>query len=106
MTAKEILVAAKNRISDPERWTQGSYARTVNGYSISSWDDRAVCWCATGAIDAERTFGISNALERGYAETVLSNVSNELFGESLVGVNDNLGHSSVMQVYDRAIEMS
>ena len=33
-------------------WTQDVFARTADGRSTSSWDSKAVCWCARGAINA------------------------------------------------------
>lgn len=34
----------------PEKWTQGTYARTRTGLSIGPECENAVCWCIEGAL--------------------------------------------------------
>ena len=35
---------------ETHEWTQGSYAKTVNGTNVSPLDPDATCWCVIGAI--------------------------------------------------------
>jgi hypothetical protein len=36
-------------INTPRKWTKGETARTIRGFSCSSWSNDAVCWCLLGA---------------------------------------------------------
>jgi hypothetical protein len=38
-------------LSRPGAWTQGSFARDVEGEPGMSLDEDVVCWCAVGAIN-------------------------------------------------------
>lgn len=49
----EVLRAARERISDPERWTQHRLSDTVpHGYEPEQMR-RGSCWCAMGALICE-----------------------------------------------------
>lgn len=48
-TAVEVLIAARELISVPERWTQGKYWRDKNGEYLPG-DSTPICWCAWGAV--------------------------------------------------------
>jgi hypothetical protein len=51
----EILKAARDKIADPQHWTQNAFARTAGGQALPSNsvnDVIAHCWCTTGAIVA------------------------------------------------------
>lgn len=37
-------------INSPDKWTQGTYARTIEGIEVYTRDQNAVCFCAIGAI--------------------------------------------------------
>jgi hypothetical protein len=67
ITVKEVLIGVRELYEDPDAWAQGFYAFDVPavrrpGYhteddqrfheehAISATDDRAKCWCMTGAI--------------------------------------------------------
>ncbi len=50
MKVSEQLIAAKALISKPENWTQRSYARDADGYTIDPFSTYATCFCALGAI--------------------------------------------------------
>lgn len=51
MTPKEILVCARELLSDPNKWTKKTMARDATGKHVSAKDDSAVCWCMAGAIE-------------------------------------------------------
>ena len=98
MKTSEILIAARDLIADPARWTQFSAARDAKNRPVEPFDLNAVCFCATGAtsyiaedqyVSADRLLGIAarDLFELDYAEDV----------------NDNLGHAAVMQMYAKAI---
>lgn len=50
MTTLEILKAARELISVPERWTQGAYARDNQGAPCATTSDEATCFCVRGAV--------------------------------------------------------
>ncbi len=103
MNAKEILIAARAKIQDRARWTQQAFARDENGDYVTSLSEHAVCWCALGAIDAvsancsiEARTAADNAVCIG-ARAVGA-------GGNVAAVNDFLGHSAVMDMFDIAIK--
>ena len=50
--AREVLVAARAIIAEPERWTQGAPAKvTQDGCLVPVYQADATCWCMTGAIE-------------------------------------------------------
>jgi hypothetical protein len=102
-TSAEILKAARARIADPKNWTQEHYARTDKGRPVGSNEAGAVCWCAIGALNAELG---ANASGEESAFKMLWNASGELFRMGPHMVNDDLGHSAVLKIYDRAIELA
>jgi hypothetical protein len=55
MTARDALIAARQKIEKPECWTQDVSARDSDGEPCEAWSPKAVCWCASGAVD-EVTF--------------------------------------------------
>lgn len=97
MDEKERLIAARELISDPAKWTTGYYARTANGQCTNSENPDAVCWCAFGAL-----WKVSNS--RSNSANLLETAANHLFHEDVVTVNDVMGHEAILKVYDLAIE--
>lgn len=70
----------KNLLSNPDKWTQGEFARTHNGFGVSYSHPDAVRWCLLGAIDV-----CYPPNERGNIyKRLRDNVET-----SLVGFNDN-----------------
>ena len=94
----EILIAARDLIADPARWTRASFARNIEGKPVSAKSKTAVCWCAMGALKRvcppERFVCTDGWLYRAGVE---------LFDKQDVAVNDELGHAAVMQMYAKAI---
>ena len=100
MKTREILVAARELISQPERWTQGAYARDLNGLRVSPGGPNAVCWCAIGAM--AKVAGLSS----GEMEDSRAAITLELAAESngvIAEWNDASDHESVVEAFDRAI---
>ena len=100
MKTREILVAARELISQPERWTKGEYARDLNGRRVSPGGPNAVCWCSIGAM--AKVAGLSS----GEMEASEASVTLALAAESngvIPEWNDASGHQSVVEAFDRAI---
>lgn len=102
MTPRELLVAARARVEDPARWTTGSPARDRRGSVTRSRYPQAVCWCATGAV---LSFGAAPYIE-SYSLWVLDDLAHSLYEMTTESVNDRLGHTAVLDLFDRAIEAS
>lgn len=100
MTPLEVLVAARELISDPSKWTQNAIARMPDGTECSEHDPEAVSWCALGAIHK------CGYVYSGDAWAHLSNAAYEVGASSLVDVNNNRQHADVMRMFDRAIELA
>ena len=106
------LVAIKELISDPARWTQCHNARDSQDRNVAVTSLHAVKFCVRGAamkvtdgvgfpgerenLKGRRYFAVSNALE---------DAAQELYGTNGVGieVNDRMGHEAVMNILDHAI---
>lgn len=96
MTLKENLIRAKALITDPEKWTQGAYARDANGCIVPPDDPSAVCYCSIGAIGA---LGLPcNELENTIDYLYVS------IGKPISDFNDGDTHADVMAAWDKAIE--
>ncbi|WP_460366223.1 DUF6197 family protein, partial [Staphylococcus aureus] len=50
MNRKEVLTKARELITPPEKWTQGTSARDKEDVPTSADDPQAVCFCSIGAI--------------------------------------------------------
>jgi hypothetical protein len=62
-------------------WTQGEFARDVEGNAVDWSSDMAVCWCTEGAIFA--------ALPLGERKEALNKVLRAIGLTSLIGWNDD-----------------
>lgn len=97
MKPSDALRAAREKISTPEKWTQGAYARDAGGNAVRAAADDAVCWCALGAIVSLNIFPADREEAAGALYKVVPEVS--VF-------NDKPGrtHAEVMAVFAKAIE--
>jgi hypothetical protein len=105
----EILRAARERIKDPERWTQsGAFACAADGRPMSPFADLAVCWCVRGSLYRE-TWSVSAAheVEMFLREAMGADFTSPDF-EELAAFNDapETTHADVLALYDRAIDLA
>ena len=98
MTPLETLKAARDLISDPARWTQGEYARDVNGSGIMPEDEDAFCFCSFGAIG--KIYGLNEDAAPFFH---LANVCAKKFAQPVIDFNDTHTHAEVMALFDAAI---
>ena len=99
MTVKELLIAARARITDPATWTRKTLARDATGYPCRAHSDEAVAWCALGSLHIPDT----DVKDQMNAYDRLKIVADGM-GGGVVYVNDVLGHDTVLQMFDLAIE--
>jgi hypothetical protein len=99
MTPSEILTAARELISVPERWTQGTFARTKGGTPTFVLDENAACFCSVGAV--HRAMGVS--MNSSQPDGCLEMLRKSMRGHVVAFYNDNKTHDHVMRAFDRAI---
>lgn len=97
----DILIKARELISDPERWTQGVNARNRAGGLTSPENDAAVCWCGIGALC--RVAG-DDDLHWAKAVVFLHKTAREAGFKDFPDFNDTSTHAEVLAAFDRAIE--
>ena len=108
MTTLEILKAARELISVPERWTQRSYARAADESSRSYNDGEACKWCVMGAIGK-----VSRYADHEYTSDTVSAALSAIDALRKLGgcsfsvaeFNDatSTTHADVLCMFDRAI---
>ena len=97
MTELEILTAVRDLLSDPTRWTQGTFARDARGEPSHDWNTES-CWCLAGAI-----YRVAISDDYGMrAEEFVSNVTG-VANIRLFNDHPNTTHESVLAVLDQAI---
>lgn len=101
MTTIEILVAARELLSDEKRWTKGAGARDVRGKEVRSRHPPAVCWCMAGALN--------KVIEVPWPPEALMSVIDLLqtmISGGIIAFNDNPAttHADVLRALDAAIE--
>jgi hypothetical protein len=99
MKTSELLQRAQDRIRDPEHWCAEVFYQTKDGYG------EHIRWCAVGAL-REESESCADALSRDKATSALRITAYHLFNMGVFDVNDKRGHSAVMRVYDRAIQLA
>jgi len=120
MTTKELLIAARALIADPEHFTQRWFAARADGsteskegYSLEINDPEATRFCSLGALyhvageTSEEAYEAARALKKaawpiirhhGDEATVRSNGK-----DPSVYVTDKYGHAAALAMYDAAI---
>lgn len=98
MPLRELLIAGRAVIANPEHWTQRWFSRAKDGTQVFPDSPKAHCFCSVGALGKVTP---SIAL-RGEAHRLLSQVA----GMSIVRFNDEHTHAEVLEVWDRAIALA
>lgn len=91
--------AVRKLISLPERWTQGEYAKDVQGYPVKPKTMEAVCFCTLGALERVA----HDRVERRQMQKYLTRIATEETGLDLVELNDTSTHEEIIAFFDRAI---
>ena len=117
-----FLAAARALIADPTHWCIGACARDQDGVSVASTDEKAVSWCARGALE-RITYGMvgdgtyddvngritdeTRIRTQAEALAVLARVGTDRHcGRKLSIINDSLGHDAIIEMYDIALMRS
>lgn len=101
MEPVEVLRAARELISVPERWNwNGCYALDKHGRGVDVKSPEAVRWCALGAIAR-----FSNEDLMGLAPLYLYRALPD--SETVVMLNDDVrNHGEIVALFDRAIALA
>ncbi len=104
-TDKQVLIEAKQLISDPSKWCQNSLARDENEVSLSNgFDSRACRWCAYGAVDKVLGgYGMKYTDDFTRITDLLDESAKDFGFDSAPALNDSRGHEYVIRMYDKAI---
>lgn len=115
MNKLKLLKKARKLIKDFDNWTDGPEAVDRDGRECNPRSNKAIAWCAIGALDAitkDADLIIST-------HALLDRVANELYGKtpgfrkSIISVNEGSGaggpssrkrHKRVLKVYKEAIK--
>jgi hypothetical protein len=104
----EKLVAAGLRISKPEAWTRGTYARRATGVEVQPNSKSATSWDAIGAVYAELELrpAADSKVETttlAFCLSCLQSAAARNFRRTAEGVNDSLTHDDVLTMFRAAI---
>lgn len=96
---KYILRRARERISDPARWTTAAPARNAQGQWRKPHEPDACCWDIEGAIAIEcNPYGILPP----FFMRLLDGLVEGLGCDSIGTLNDAYSHEMVLQIMERA----
>ena len=113
LSAAQLLADARQIISDPNAWTQGTIARSAAGHPLAAQHKDAASWCATGALACAlhrrlRTKSPPKAahLARDHAIHVLNDTIQSLTAghhKKVSTYNDTTNHGCMLHTFDIAI---
>ena len=104
MDYAKLIMDMKELISTPEKWTKGTEARDKNG-NICSYSD-AVCFCTLGAFEMVVNEQNITGIDRDTIFDYIAATIKKLGYHSITYFNDNHTHEDVMNLFDKAIELS
>lgn len=93
LTETEILEDVLDLLSDPGKWTQGSYGKTSKGTDTWGNDPNAVSFCLLGAIQR-----VTNDRSASSLFMFISQLTSKIERENIVKFNDdpNTTHEDVV----------
>jgi hypothetical protein len=109
MSSADILKAAKQLISTPDKWTKGVYARNVAGDEVKAdpmngrFTD-AVSWCAVGSI--REVCGKEMASFDGPIRCLFEATDEGWIGPTVYNDTSDRTHEEIMALFDQAIEIA
>jgi len=104
MLASKQLEQALSLISDEAHWMQKDYAHDADGYPIAPHEDTAVRFCAWGAFHHATNTKYWNPFPE--SAQYLQQAARDLYNDSIINVNDYMGHAAVIATYQEAIRLA
>lgn len=103
----EILLAAKELISSPEKWTMKVFARNRIEFEVDPVSSAACKWCAVGAIIREaKRLKVDGESALVFLRKATKDWGIHGSSGSAPILNDRGNHAEVMKLFDRAIELA
>lgn len=103
-SAAVVLLQARGILTDEGAWTQGWFARDVQGKQVEATDDDACHWCVVGAVrKANKDLGFE---PQTYPVVAAEQVLRSVVKGSISEWNDDgeRNHSQVLSALDTAID--
>jgi len=94
-----VLRAAREKITDPNKWTREYSARNADGVGVDPLDPEAVRWCALGAMRVVNP----NGCIVGSPYEALTRALNPGSADGIADFNDHRTHEEVLALFDKAI---
>jgi hypothetical protein len=102
--AYQVIRIARDAIADPEKWTQGAFARSKKGRSLAANSAKSHAFCSVGAL-----WAAASALTRNEPQCrrLMFRACEELMGVqespafALMCFNDANDHAAVLALFDR-----
>lgn len=104
----ELVTRVKTLLSNPAKWTKGSFARDSIGNGVDFRSESATCFCIRGAARHEAAAMGFDALTGDYTIMRIMEENMCINGEAgVASFNDNPSttHEDVMKALDCAIEV-
>jgi len=95
------LTHAKALIKDKEHWIKDDFATTFSGDAVSSWDERAVRFCAVGA--NRKAAGMNNSEASRKYLAIACRIMTLGEHSHVARFNDDSTHEEVLELFDIAI---
>ena len=95
----------RDRLADPQRWTQHAAAADASGRRVGIHDADAACWCLTAATILDAPAASSGTDARLWLNRAVVDLHDEYL--SLAAFNDapDRAHAEILAVVDRAAEL-
>jgi hypothetical protein len=98
---QEILHRARALLDDPRRWTRRAAARDAQGLNCQATDERAVRFCAYGAL-LRAAFDVTG--DAGQAAMLARAAEMSIMPDRRIAlVNDRVSHRAVLRLIDQAL---
>ena len=102
MNTTQYLQTVRQKISNPQHWTKGAFARDSNGMAVMELNEEAVCWCIMGAV-----FACDNTNDQFVDGVyIVSQLIFTMGYPTVSSFNDSSTHEQVLSMLDAAIEIS
>lgn len=105
-TTRDVLIAAKELINEPKKWTKGSRAADDNGTPVDINNDSARSFCIVGAVYYKAiTLGASEHVGRSAFDLLEKALPASARTKQLHVFNDRKSttHGMIIRLFDRAI---
>ncbi len=100
MKPSEILRGARKKIERPSAWARGNWARSADGFPVTTNDALATAWCTWGALNAACNGG-DPTMAAGFLMQVAGARNLEQWSDA-----PERTHAEVLAAFDRAIGLA